>query len=269
MTTKTTAAVLGAAIILLTGYFLARQVEKWTDHLLKRMEFNKVAEAGGLTEAVEVTANATVLESTGLVRIEALMRDVSDRRGGRARARGVQEVAQQHQALRSRRVQRLAQPLERARGRTARNGYSEPAERRRLARMQVGHQQRALLGQVGRARGEQMQRRAADLDAKHRADAPPSADQALQRDVQVLGRAALEARARIALQPADHECRHGRGQRPGINGGRHRTGALGGQPQALAQLRLGLDALLDLVALGTVADVVPPRRLLLVSVTLG
>jgi uncharacterized membrane protein YbaN (DUF454 family) len=46
-------ALLGAGIILLAGYFLARQVEKWTDHLLKRMEFNKVAEAGGLAEAIE------------------------------------------------------------------------------------------------------------------------------------------------------------------------------------------------------------------------
>ena len=46
-------ALVGAGVILLTGYFLARQMEKWTDHLLKRMEFNKVAEAGGLTEALE------------------------------------------------------------------------------------------------------------------------------------------------------------------------------------------------------------------------
>jgi len=46
-------ALIGAGVILLTGYFLARQVEKWTDHLLKRMEFNKVAQAGGLTEAME------------------------------------------------------------------------------------------------------------------------------------------------------------------------------------------------------------------------
>ena len=46
-------ALIGAGIILLTGYFLARQVEKWTDHLLKKMEFNKVAQAGGLTDAME------------------------------------------------------------------------------------------------------------------------------------------------------------------------------------------------------------------------
>jgi small-conductance mechanosensitive channel len=43
---------IAAGLILLTGYFLARQVEKWTDHLLRRMDFNKVAEAGGIAEAV-------------------------------------------------------------------------------------------------------------------------------------------------------------------------------------------------------------------------
>lgn len=48
-------ALIGAGAILLTGYFLARQVEKWTDHVLRRLEFNKVAEAGGLAEAVERT----------------------------------------------------------------------------------------------------------------------------------------------------------------------------------------------------------------------
>jgi len=46
-------ALIGAVIILLTGYLLARQVERWTDHLLRRMEFNKMAQAGGLTEAME------------------------------------------------------------------------------------------------------------------------------------------------------------------------------------------------------------------------
>jgi small-conductance mechanosensitive channel len=44
---------IAAGLILLTGYFLARQVEKWTDHLLRRMDFNKVAAAGGLAEAVD------------------------------------------------------------------------------------------------------------------------------------------------------------------------------------------------------------------------
>lgn len=45
-------ALIAAGLILLTGYFLARQIEKWTDHLLRRMDFNKVAEAGGLADAV-------------------------------------------------------------------------------------------------------------------------------------------------------------------------------------------------------------------------
>jgi hypothetical protein len=48
-------ALVGAAVILLAGYFLARQIEKWTDHLLKRMDFNRVADAGGLTEAMDRT----------------------------------------------------------------------------------------------------------------------------------------------------------------------------------------------------------------------
>lgn len=41
-----------AAAILLAGYFLARLVERWTDALLVRLNFNKVAEAGGLSEAM-------------------------------------------------------------------------------------------------------------------------------------------------------------------------------------------------------------------------
>ena len=48
-------ALIMAGVILLTGYFLARQIEKWTDHLLRRMDFNKVAEAGGIAEAVDRT----------------------------------------------------------------------------------------------------------------------------------------------------------------------------------------------------------------------
>ena len=43
---------LAAAAILLAGYFLARLVETWTDALLKRLNFNKVAERGGLSEAM-------------------------------------------------------------------------------------------------------------------------------------------------------------------------------------------------------------------------
>jgi len=43
---------LGAALILLAGYFLARLVERWTDALLGRLNFNKMVEAGGLSEAM-------------------------------------------------------------------------------------------------------------------------------------------------------------------------------------------------------------------------
>jgi mechanosensitive ion channel-like protein len=43
---------LAAAAILVAGYFLAQLVERWTDALLKRLNFNKVAERGGLSEAM-------------------------------------------------------------------------------------------------------------------------------------------------------------------------------------------------------------------------
>ncbi len=48
-------AVLAAIAILLAGYFLARLVERWTDSLLGRLNFNKVAERGGLSEAMDRT----------------------------------------------------------------------------------------------------------------------------------------------------------------------------------------------------------------------
>jgi uncharacterized oligopeptide transporter (OPT) family protein len=48
-------ALLVATIILLVGYFVAKQVERWVDRGLKKMDFNKVAEAGGLREAVDRT----------------------------------------------------------------------------------------------------------------------------------------------------------------------------------------------------------------------
>jgi small-conductance mechanosensitive channel len=48
-------ALVAAGLILLVGYFVARQIEKWTDRTLKRLDFNKVAEAGGLREAVDRT----------------------------------------------------------------------------------------------------------------------------------------------------------------------------------------------------------------------
>ncbi|HEX3927760.1 MAG TPA: hypothetical protein VHW65_07170 [Gemmatimonadales bacterium] len=44
-----------AAAILFAGYFVAHQVERWVDRTLKRLNFNKVAEAGGLREAVDRT----------------------------------------------------------------------------------------------------------------------------------------------------------------------------------------------------------------------
>lgn len=42
----------GALLILVAGYFIARILERWTDVLLKRLNFNKMAEAGGISEAV-------------------------------------------------------------------------------------------------------------------------------------------------------------------------------------------------------------------------
>lgn len=48
-------ALLGAGIIFVTGYFVARQAERWIDNWLARMDFNRMAEAGGLREAVDRT----------------------------------------------------------------------------------------------------------------------------------------------------------------------------------------------------------------------
>ena len=45
-------ALIAATAILLTGYLLARQVERWTFHVLRKMNFNQVAH-GGLAEAVD------------------------------------------------------------------------------------------------------------------------------------------------------------------------------------------------------------------------
>jgi Conserved TM helix len=50
-------ALLGATVILLTGYFLARQVQRWADDTLKRVDFNRVAAAGGLDEVVGRTGS--------------------------------------------------------------------------------------------------------------------------------------------------------------------------------------------------------------------
>jgi hypothetical protein len=48
-------AVIGAIVILVAGYFIAKLVERWTDALLGRLNFNKVAERGGLSEAMDRT----------------------------------------------------------------------------------------------------------------------------------------------------------------------------------------------------------------------
>lgn len=50
-------AVLVAVLILVVGYFVARQVERWVDRMLKRMNFNRMAEVGGLRDAVDRTAS--------------------------------------------------------------------------------------------------------------------------------------------------------------------------------------------------------------------
>ncbi len=46
-------ALIGAALVLLAGYILARQVERWVDQLLKRIDFNRMASEGGIAEAVD------------------------------------------------------------------------------------------------------------------------------------------------------------------------------------------------------------------------
>lgn len=48
-------ALLGAAIIFVTGYFVARTIERWVDRTLLKLDFNRVAEAGGLREVVDRT----------------------------------------------------------------------------------------------------------------------------------------------------------------------------------------------------------------------
>jgi cytochrome b subunit of formate dehydrogenase len=50
-------ALLGATVILVTGYFLARQVQRWADDVLKRLDFNRMAAAGGLDEVVGRTGS--------------------------------------------------------------------------------------------------------------------------------------------------------------------------------------------------------------------
>jgi small-conductance mechanosensitive channel len=50
-------ALVGAAVILLTGYFLARQTQRWADDILKKLGFNRMAAAGGLDEVVGRTGS--------------------------------------------------------------------------------------------------------------------------------------------------------------------------------------------------------------------
>jgi Mechanosensitive ion channel, conserved TM helix len=42
---------LAALLIMLAGYYVARQLSRWTDRALQRMEFRRLADVGGLTEA--------------------------------------------------------------------------------------------------------------------------------------------------------------------------------------------------------------------------
>ncbi len=48
-------AFLAAAAILFTGYLLARQIERWSGRALRHLNFNRVADAGGITSAVHRT----------------------------------------------------------------------------------------------------------------------------------------------------------------------------------------------------------------------
>jgi hypothetical protein len=48
---------IAAALILLAGYFLARQVERWVDDSRKRLDFDRVIHAGGLDQVVERTGS--------------------------------------------------------------------------------------------------------------------------------------------------------------------------------------------------------------------
>ena len=46
-------AIIGAGVLLLAGYFVARQIEKWVDRTLAKMDFNRVAQEGGLAGVME------------------------------------------------------------------------------------------------------------------------------------------------------------------------------------------------------------------------
>ena len=40
-------------MLLLAGYFVARQIEKWVDRTLAKLDFNRVAKEGGLADGLE------------------------------------------------------------------------------------------------------------------------------------------------------------------------------------------------------------------------
>lgn len=46
-------AIIGAGVLLLAGYFVARQIERWVDRTLARLDFNRVAREGGLADVME------------------------------------------------------------------------------------------------------------------------------------------------------------------------------------------------------------------------
>lgn len=46
-------ALIGAILVLLAGYILARQIERWVDQVLKKIDFNRMAAEGGIAEAVD------------------------------------------------------------------------------------------------------------------------------------------------------------------------------------------------------------------------
>ncbi|MGH7658389.1 MAG: mechanosensitive ion channel family protein, partial [Gemmatimonadales bacterium] len=46
-------ALIGAVLVLLAGYILARQIERWVDQVLKKIDFNRMAAEGGIAEAVD------------------------------------------------------------------------------------------------------------------------------------------------------------------------------------------------------------------------
>jgi hypothetical protein len=46
-------AVVGAAVLLVSGYFVARQIEKWVDRTLAKLNFNQMAKDGGIAGVME------------------------------------------------------------------------------------------------------------------------------------------------------------------------------------------------------------------------